>query len=94
MIETTGPAIPLSRLPNDGAFAPPPARPLLVEAPVADHRRVADEYWRLVLEAPEIARRTEPGQFVMLTVAGADEPAPVLPRPMAIYRSQRKAGTI
>jgi dihydroorotate dehydrogenase electron transfer subunit len=94
MIGTAGRTVPLSRLPDDGPFAPSVPPPLLLDAPVADHRQVADEYWRLVLEAPEVARRTQPGQFVMLTVAAPDEPAPVLPRPMAIFGSQPEAGTI
>ena len=94
MIDTARRDVPLFRLPEGGAFAPRTDPPLLLDAPVADHHRIGDEYWRLVLDAPEVARRTQPGQFVMLTVAAPDEPAPVLPRPMAIYGSQPGAGTI
>lgn len=87
-------SVPLSRLPSSGRYAPIVPTPLLVEAPVAVHRPVGGEYWRLTLEAPEIARRTRPGQFVMLTIARPGDWAPVLPRPMAIFGSDPAAGTI
>jgi dihydroorotate dehydrogenase electron transfer subunit len=70
------------------------AAPLLVAAPVRAHERISDEYLRLVLEAPEMARRARPGQFAMLTVARADEISPVLPRPMALYDWDAEAGTV
>src|SRR5690606_8716440 len=46
------------------------------------------------LDAPEMARRAQPGQFAMLTVARQDEIAPVLPRPMALYDWDRAGGTV
>lgn len=70
----------------------PPAR--LVEAAVLDHHHVADRYWSLRLDAPEIAESAQPGQFVMLTVARSQEYTPVLPRPMAIYTTDIPTGSI
>jgi dihydroorotate dehydrogenase electron transfer subunit len=54
---------------------------------------ITAEYRRLTLRSPEIARTTQPGQFVMLTIARQEEPAPVLPRPMAIYGRDASSGT-
>lgn len=83
----------LLRLPGsgDGAKEPPPA---LVDALVVAHDQLADAYWLLTLSAPVIAENAKPGQFLMLTVAGDGESAPVLPRPMAIYAFDREAGTV
>lgn len=72
---------------------PVPATPTLVDAPIVEHRALADRYWLLRLRAPAVASHARPGQFVMLTVAHADEPGPVLPRPMAIYAVDREGGT-
>ncbi len=86
--------VPLGRLPADGPLAPFVALPVLVDAPVAANVAVGPEYWRLTLAAPAIADRAHPGQFVMLTVARPGEPAPVLPRPMAIFAISPRTGTI
>jgi dihydroorotate dehydrogenase electron transfer subunit len=71
-----------------------PSQPLLAAAPVRLHERLTDEYWLLRLDAPEIARRAQPGQFAMLTIARTDEISPVLPRPMALYDWDATAGTV
>lgn len=89
-----GGAVHLQRLPAFGAGAPVSAAPLLVYAPVVAHARVTPEYWLLTLEAPEMARRAQPGQFAMLTLAREGENAPVLPRPMALYLWDTAAGTV
>jgi len=56
------------------------------EAVVTHHEAVSSRYFLLRLRCPEIARRAEPGQFVMLACApdwnGSSEP--LLPRPLAI----------
>jgi len=87
-------AVALALLPDDGPLAPPAVAPRLLEAPIVGHDRVGTEYWQLTLAAPDVARTAAPGQFVMLTIARPGEPAPVLPRPMAIYARDRSAGTI
>jgi dihydroorotate dehydrogenase electron transfer subunit len=87
-------AVPLVRLPDDGPLAPPAVAPQLLEAPIVGHLPVGAEYWRLTFAAPAVARAAGPGQFVMLTIARSGEPAPVLPRPMAIYARDPAAGTI
>jgi dihydroorotate dehydrogenase electron transfer subunit len=76
------------------APAIPRPTPVVHRAPVLEHRPIADRYRLLRLHAPVIAERALPGQFVMLTAARGGEGAPVLPRPMAIYRTDVAAGTI
>jgi dihydroorotate dehydrogenase electron transfer subunit len=87
-------AVALARLPDDGPLAPAAAAPHLLAAPIVRHVPVGAEYWQLTLAAPEVAGATNPGQFVMLTIARPGDPAPVLPRPMAIYARDPSAGTI
>jgi dihydroorotate dehydrogenase electron transfer subunit len=74
--------------------ATPRPTPVVHRAPVLDHRPIADRYRFLRLHARQIAERALPGQFVMLTAAGDREAAPVLPRPMAVYRADVAAGTV
>lgn len=81
----------LSRLPADALAR---TRPVLVQAPVVENRKVAPEYWSLRLQARPIVARAQPGQFVMLTLARQDEARPVLPRPMAIYDWDEASGLI
>ncbi|KUL55368.1 dihydroorotate oxidase electron transfer subunit [Streptomyces sp. NRRL F-4489] len=76
---------------SGGAARP---EPTWHRATVREHTQVADRYHYLCLEAPTIASRAQAGQFVMLTVARDGERAPVLPRPMALYRRDARAGTI
>ncbi|MFG3697222.1 hypothetical protein ACGF5C_04775 [Micromonospora sp. NPDC047620] len=84
---TSGRLVPLDLPP---AHRPPPT---WHHAPVLRHEPVGDRYRFLRLHAPTIATRAQPGQFVMLTAARADETAPVLPRPMAIYDTAPEHGT-
>ncbi|MCZ7647346.1 MAG: dihydroorotate dehydrogenase electron transfer subunit [Planctomycetota bacterium] len=62
--------------------------------PVA-HEAVSSRYFLLTLRAPEIARRAQPGQFVMLAcqpdASGLD---PLLPRPLAVLDADPGAGNI
>jgi dihydroorotate dehydrogenase electron transfer subunit len=76
------------------APAMPRPAPTVHRAEVLVHRPLADRYRLLRLHAPRIAAKTLPGQFVMLTIAHEGQPAPVLPRPMAIYRTDTNAGTV
>lgn len=58
-------------------------------APVVSNREVAEETWWLVLESPEIAARSVPGQFVMIGFGLEDTGAPFLPRPFSVgWRSE------
>lgn len=66
--------------------------PVSVSARVLRHETVSQTYRRLVLEAPAIAERAQSGQFVMVTVPGAERV--LLPRPMAIHRRRVDDGTI
>ena len=47
------------------------------------NERIARDTYRLRFEAPEIARRITPGQFVMVRLSGCDDP--LLGRPFALY---------
>ncbi|MHB1737963.1 MAG: iron-sulfur cluster-binding protein [Actinomycetes bacterium] len=62
-------------------------------AVILDHRPIGDRYRFLRVHAPSIAVGTRAGQFVMITVA-RDNDGPVLPRPMAVYRTDLVGGTL
>jgi dihydroorotate dehydrogenase electron transfer subunit len=50
---------------------------------VAENRRIARDTYRLRFNAPQIAERIVPGQFIMLRLAGSNDP--LLGRPLALY---------
>ncbi len=50
---------------------------------VEENLRLARDTYRLRFACPEIARRVVPGQFVMLRLAGCNDP--LLGRPLALY---------
>ena len=50
---------------------------------VVENVRLARDTYRLRVDCPEVARRIVPGQFVMLRLAGCDDP--LLGRPLALY---------
>lgn len=52
-------------------------------ASVVENVPVAQDTYRVRLECPEIAKRIVPGQFLMLKLAGLDDP--LLGRPLALY---------
>ena len=52
-------------------------------AEVLENVRVARDTFRLRVAAPEIARRVVPGQFLMLRLAGCNDP--LIGRPLALY---------
>jgi dihydroorotate dehydrogenase electron transfer subunit len=70
------------------------ARPVTVTAPLTVHRHLTDRYWRLELQAPQVARTVQPGQFIMITPARRSETWPVLPRPMAVADVDAESGEI
>jgi len=53
------------------------------QATVTEHVRIARDTYRLRFSAPEMARRFLPGQFLMLRLAGWNDP--LLGRPLALY---------
>lgn len=59
-----------------------------VDAGVVGQARVAEESYILSLEAPDIARRIQPGQFVQMRCTQKSDP--LLPRPFSIYRVRGK----
>jgi dihydroorotate dehydrogenase electron transfer subunit len=50
---------------------------------MVENVRLARDTFRVRFECPEIARRIVPGQFLMLRLAGCDDP--LLGRPLALY---------
>jgi dihydroorotate dehydrogenase electron transfer subunit len=50
---------------------------------------LAKDTWRVRLAAPETARRIVPGQFLMMRLAGCDDP--LLGRPLALYDTSLSA---
>lgn len=58
-------------------------RALFTRATVLENVPVAKDTYRVRLEAPELARRFKPGQFLMLRLPTCDDP--LLARPLALY---------
>jgi dihydroorotate dehydrogenase electron transfer subunit len=54
-----------------------------VQAEIVENRRLAKDTQLVRFAAPEIARRIQPGQFVMLRIAGYNDP--LIGRPLALY---------
>jgi dihydroorotate dehydrogenase electron transfer subunit len=66
--------------------------PVDVSAVVLHNTRLSDDYNVLALDAPDVARIAEPGQFVMVrTAPGLD---PLLRRPFSIFEILRRDGEI
>lgn len=63
-----------------------------LEAEVLDHQQVAPEHYVLTLDAPPIAARARPGQFVMVRCPGAWDP--LLPRAFSLYGADAEGGCI
>jgi dihydroorotate dehydrogenase electron transfer subunit len=60
-----------------------PDQAVQVAAKILENVRLARDTFRVRFEAPEIARRIVPGQFVMLRLAGLNDP--LIGRPLALY---------
>ena len=58
---------------------------------ILEQREVAPGIYRIRLACPELAARAIPGQFVMLRLAGRDDP--LLARPLAVYDTFPAAST-
>jgi dihydroorotate dehydrogenase electron transfer subunit len=65
--------------------------PIDVAARVITNTRLSPDYNVIALAAPEIARRTRPGQFVMVKLAGGLDP--LLRRPFSIFERLREEDT-
>jgi dihydroorotate dehydrogenase electron transfer subunit len=62
----------------------PHARFEQVHAPVVSNEHLTGDYWLIDVEAPSIAGRLTPGQFVNIRIEGSV--APYLRRPFSVYR--------
>jgi dihydroorotate dehydrogenase electron transfer subunit len=54
------------------------------EVPIAENVQLARDTWRVRFACPEIAASIVPGQFLMLRIAGINDP--LIGRPLALYR--------
>ena len=54
-----------------------------VSATIVENVRLAKDTYRVRFHAPQIARRITPGQFIMLRLAGLNDP--LIGRPLALY---------
>jgi dihydroorotate dehydrogenase electron transfer subunit len=61
--------------------------PVDVDAPVIANARLSADYSVLSLAAPEVGRRTQPGQFVMVKPVGVTDP--LLRRPFSVFEVLR-----
>src|SRR4028118_445811 len=63
-------------------------------ARVVGDERIGERLWLLHLEAPEIAKATRAGQFVLVRCAEVDVPVwdPFLPRAFFVFGVDRAAG--
>jgi dihydroorotate dehydrogenase electron transfer subunit len=67
--------------------------PVDLDAPVIANARLSREYSVLSLAAPEVGRRTRPGQFVMVKPVGVTDP--LLRRPFSVFEVLRNgAGAV
>ena len=64
--------------------------PVDIDAIVIANARLSRDYSVLSLAAPEVGKRTEPGQFVMVKPAGVTDP--LLRRPFSVFEVLRNAG--
>ena len=63
--------------------------PVDIDATVIANARLSRDYSVLSLAAPEVGRRTRPGQFVMVKPAGVTDP--LLRRPFSVFEVLRNA---
>lgn len=63
--------------------------PVDIDATVVANVRLSRDYSVLSLAAPEVGRRTQPGQFVMVKPAGVTDP--LLRRPFSVFEVLRNA---
>jgi dihydroorotate dehydrogenase electron transfer subunit len=63
--------------------------PVDIDATVIANARLSRDYSVLSLAAPEVGRRTQPGQFVMVKPAGVTDP--LLRRPFSVFEVLRDA---
>ena len=63
--------------------------PVDIDATVIANARLSRDYSVLSLAAPEVGKRTQPGQFVMVKPAGIIDP--LLRRPFSVFEVLRTA---
>ena len=63
--------------------------PVDIDATVIANARLSSDYSVLSLAAPEVGRRTQPGQFVMVKPAGVTDP--LLRRPFSVFEVLRNS---
>jgi dihydroorotate dehydrogenase electron transfer subunit len=66
-----------------------PDQAVHVSVPIVENVPIASDTYRLRFAAPVIARRIVPGQFVMVRLAGTNDP--LIARPLALYDTYASA---
>ncbi|QGG47965.1 dihydroorotate dehydrogenase electron transfer subunit [Heliorestis convoluta] len=67
-------------------------QPLIHQATVLNHIEVKKDIFRIQLVAPELARRSRPGQFLQVRVSATYDP--LLPRPISLHHIDPHEGTV
>jgi dihydroorotate dehydrogenase electron transfer subunit len=55
-----------------------------IHAKVLSNKRITENGWRMVLDAPEIASRVNPGQFIHMKIG--ERSSPLFRRPFSVFR--------
>lgn len=55
-----------------------------VNSNIASNKRLTENCWRMVLDAPQIASQVKPGQFVHMRIGGRS--GPIFRRPFSVFR--------
>ncbi len=65
--------------------------PLMISGNLIENINLNDNYYRMRIEAPQIARKAKPGQFVMLSMWKNKDS--FLKRPFSFYGIESDSGT-
>ncbi len=60
------------------------------EAEIISNERLAEDCWRIALDAPQIASEVKPGQFINIKILKNNDP--ILRRPFSVFRSVKRNG--
>jgi dihydroorotate dehydrogenase electron transfer subunit len=55
--------------------------------PILENKKISQQYYRLSLKAPELAKAVRPGQFIHIKVSDGLEP--LFRRPFSVFRAQK-----
>ena len=67
-------------------------KPVDESCQLVSNERLTDTLWKLTLDAPQIAERIKPAQFIHMKIPGMD--GRILRRPFSVYEANPQAGTL